>query len=415
MSKTACLQAKREEVMKLWQSNLQQGDPALLSKIEVTNRLALEAAEEVEFLRRTIQDFQKKEGGLSDADCQCLEDMRSKVLDKVKEFEEADKTLQESMSKKSLSRSSLLSVSSKKSQTDHEGQSSGVVQPPEMQAETVSGFPGLPGVSSSRHNEKDLVFLKERPDIFNEESGEDDTLPMQRQPFSDKSTVASVGTSAENLSRLKLLYEENFAFPSFSSVVPSLGRSQSCNFSAARGNQKREQLPPQSSKNTTPQAQPTRTVRFHEFEASEESIPLEELYREKITYLQRKLMDTEQEVEELKSEIERIESDASFRVRMLQNSVQDKFDSLKAVPEYLEMVDFKLTESVQVKAQLLREVQEKQAMLQEEVALNKNLKKEINEFREKLRTAENTKDFLSFKNAELEKNNLQLRYYNISR
>jgi hypothetical protein len=55
---TACLQAKREEVLQLWQQNLPNSDPNLLAELEKANQLALEATKEVAKLRNAIQELQ---------------------------------------------------------------------------------------------------------------------------------------------------------------------------------------------------------------------------------------------------------------------------------------------------------------------------------------------------------------------
>ncbi|CAL8113130.1 unnamed protein product [Orchesella dallaii] len=389
--------------MNLWETLLLRDDPQLLSQIEKTNRLALEAAEEVESLRKTIQDFQHKDDGLSETDLLQLDEMRTKVLGKVKEFEEADNELQSNIAKKSPSKTSLVSTLSKKSQTDIGGNhnDSGVVQQTSM---PQTGNQLVAKKSHSTPSVKELVFLKEKSANFaNDSHSEEEFLdytikPTQLNPAKSVDAAVSAVPSMDDLSRLKILYDEALNFPPISNVSLRESRSNvALHPSESSGNQN-----------------PNRTVRFIggkqlEVVPESESITCDGLYRQKISSLQRKLMDTEQEMEELKSEIERIESDANFRVRMLHNTLQDKFDNLQVIPEYFHMVEQRLHESGEVKLQLQNQLQNNQKSLHEEKVFNKNIKKEAEDLKERLRSTESSRDFLKLKNSELETSNTQLR------
>ncbi|ODN00088.1 hypothetical protein Ocin01_06594 [Orchesella cincta] len=393
---TACLQAKRAEVMILWEKLLLRDDPQLLSQIEKTNRLALEAAEEVESLRKTIHDFQKKDDGLSESDLAKLEGMRGKVLEKVREFEEADNELQSSIVRKSPSKISLVSTVSKKSQTDMHnddltvGQQTGI--PPTTGTQLI-----IARKSHSSPSVKELVFLKEKSPNFAEDSQSEEErmdFATKHQHLSlPKSVDAEVSAvpSMDDLTRLKLLYDEALNFPPINNITES-----------------RSNVALHTSESWEKQSQSNRTVRFMGGQPQEvlpESTTCDGLYRQKISSLQRKLMDTEQEMEELKSEIERIESDANFRSQYPSRQIRQ----FRSNPEYLHMVEQRLHETGEVKVQLQTQLQSNQKSLHEEKELNKVMKKEADELKERLRTVENSKDILKSKNSELEANNMQLR------
>lgn len=423
--------------MKLWQQNIPKGDPVFLSKIEGANRLALEAAQEVEKLRTTIQDLQRKEDGLSDSDCVKLEEMRVKVLEKVKQFEEADNLLQEIISQ-SESKASVAGATSKTSQTESNTggtytvkRSESTTSTPQLRSHSQSqqNAPILAKKSHSSHEavggggNSDFIVLKDKSNLFSDDSEcENDIMNDYNVEFHENGAMRDllalypgnslVGDSAlnplDNLNRMKELSKRNQdCLPVEEMIELTQKQEEIQNVKSKLGKRPiSNQRHPKNKTEGTEEKKGSEQL-WDSFPSPENN---DDIYREKISTLRRQLMDTEHEVEELKSEIERIESDANFRVQMLQNSVRDNFERLRTIPDYLQMVDQKLNETLQHKTNLQQAMDNKDTIINELKDENHNLERDTDKIREQLRKAENGKDFLSFRNTELEKSNADLRY-----
>lgn len=412
-------------------------DPEFHPSIERVNRLALEAADEVEKLRRTIQSFQKQKDGLSEADCNHLEQMRINVLLKVKQFEEADNLLQELIAKKSLSKTSIVSAISKTSQTDLCPKLEKDAEKSESRISVVQTLPatfsqGMPGNDLASNSNVNVVILKENPVNFSEGSDSDsDTYEIENFKEENKTTIPMTNEDSrkipalsgiQQLNHIKSLYEERVNFSTFQQKI-GLNQALKGNSNENVTNKDLIRIVNETEQRVKyhPQQPVVQRVRFienfeiketqttEEPEASSGTDRCEDLYREKIVYLQRHLMDTEHEVEELKAEVERIESNANLRVRILQNSVQDKFESLQAIPEFLEILDQRLSQTVQENLKLHHALQNKDMLIKEIYEQKKALEKQQAELQDELRKNDNARECLFLKNADLESNNMELR------
>jgi hypothetical protein len=200
--------------MKLWQDTLStdtgpQPDNLLL-QFEKANQLALEAAQEVESLRQSIQSLHSKESSLSSEECDMLDDLRNRVLNKVKAFEETNNKVYQMIG--------------------NMGQAQDHPTPPPTPTEEV------PPTINPRDS---VVFLKNKSSHFSVESEDNyDNAVPQRKPLSlvksrstlfpfsalNSKTASSVPSTTIDLSKLTKLYAEDYELPQ---AIAFAGRSVS--------------------------------------------------------------------------------------------------------------------------------------------------------------------------------------------
>jgi len=371
--------------MKLWEGYLPNCDQMLVSQFESTNALAIDAAQEVDNLRQSIQDLHQKESSLSEGDCETLDRLRTQVLSKVKAFEMANSQIHMMISKKCESKSTETNKESFRDEVKASKSTSG-------NAATTSDLKGT-------FENDEIIILKDKSQYFQNQFdsdqewplGMDDGLTARSNPFSfttgtNSVKTASTKTSATtDLNKLSQLYGERYDLPSVE------GQHQRTGF--VKGTK----------------------VRFEGMESHRNNPSMDDeghtdIYRNQVNAVQRKLMETEAEVEELKGDLQRVESDSNFQVRMLKSSFRDRIETLESYPEYLQLTEKRLVDTVQSKAHLEQLLRDKEREVWNLKESQEKSKKETEDYKEQLRATLSSKDLMGARFLELEKSNEMLRY-----
>jgi hypothetical protein len=98
---------------------------------------------------------------------------------------------------------------------------------------------------------------------------------------------------------------------------------------------------------------------------------------------------------ELKDDLERVESDSNFQVRLLKSNFEDRLDSLENFPEYLLIMENRLRDSMQSKMELEKLVKKQDHTISK-------LKVTNAQFKDKNKAGERSKELLDMKVKDLE-------------
>ena len=221
---TTCLQQKRDQVLKLWQQNLQSKDPILLSKIEETNRLALEAAQKVEHLKKSIHALQSiTTDELTPQQTKQLDDLRTQVLFKLSEFEEMNEEVNALVSKHYLDESKAENKCTQLDETPGNSQVEDIAPTkvePEAEKNKILTDQAQSSIPIAANPTASLIVLKERTSHFNaddtDEDQETDGIMKMSYPSSvaeENEDYSSATATSVDLSRLAGMYEEPLSFP----------------------------------------------------------------------------------------------------------------------------------------------------------------------------------------------------------
>jgi len=416
---TSFLQEKRDEILQLWQENLtnKTSSEGLLQQFEKANTLALDAAKEVESLRKSIQSLQTKESSLSSEEVDMLDDLRNSVLNKVKAFEETNTKVYQMI-----------------------GAASSSIQPiVASKGEVIM----VAAKSSSTVSDQQPTVLEKNGPTGNQDST-DEEVTYLKDPSNFVSNVnsktASTVASTMDLSRLAHMYAEDYSLippvvsTSSKTIVPAHSRP-----SVVASHQRLRDG--QSSRSNLRFGKEKRHTSHREssFAPSETSCSSDQMYEEqrrsklyktKISSLQRQLQNTEVEMEELRNELERVESDSNFQVKLLRSSFQNQLQEAEAYPPVAEISSSYfnvsrhsqgmeshphqdqhfLRKNYRLPYNLQREMEDKDREIERLKEDNHKSQTEIKGIQSKLRNVEETRDQLVLKIADLNQINSNMRY-----
>lgn len=429
--------------MRLWEHFLVDGDqPELLTTFENANRLAAEAANEVEHLRISIQNLHEKETSLSEGDCELLDQLRQRVLAKIKEFEKINSQVQNQVLAVTEQRSSSKEVTAAPSTKP-----SRLMSAPHLGQEKEEHFTKLENDADA-----DILFIKETPANFatlsdsstdpypdpNDTQGshyllnqslnnhENESRPtMTRVVNQSKSntTATTAPSTTMDLSKLTRLYNEQYELPPVPSRKTHLSNEQkSKNVRFTQENSRKhdsqvsvlqkqlsdllKQLEINEHKSQTKSKGYAVSDDDSSTDRSESTI----VHKNKILQLQRKLMEAEGDMEELKDDLQRVESESKFQVRLLKSSFEDRLDNLENFPEYLQITESRLKAAIESKAELEKVVRKQDHDISRLKAANSKLREEMDKTRKEFQGAESSQNFHHhLKIKELEQLNESLR------
>lgn len=347
------------------------------------DQLALEAANEVDVLRESIISLHQKDSSLSEDDCQMLEGLRVRVLSKIKDFEDINAQVPR-----------LSGVDSEEQRADIVVDKS--TSPPSKVKQTTTSTTTPARRSASLDNETQAIYVKNDLSHFNAESSSDENpeytkayeVPSRFKPGQQRrskssiraaqsksnTTATAASSTTTTLSKLAQMYNEQY-------LLPPPGAVRLIQTTAAH-TQTQDQGPTVS----------TKSVRFNQPETSDmaalqqqlnsliqllgrskmgkpsstkipESNDLSDVSlsfssdneflndssllpgsdnKEKVKKLQKKLMAAEAEIESFKEDLQHVETQSNFEVRMLKSNMEDRLQSLEDCIEMFQATNMEL-------------------------------------------------------------------------